>query len=1526
MSDIKTLTDVGISMGLEGADLKAYVTEQQAVERDERAKERDERAKERAERELERMAKEKELEHRKEQRAKERQDRLTEKEFQEREDKKRRNFELALKEKELEIAQAKAEATRPKVSDSNDTKAKPPKLPTFVDGKDDMDSYLSRFERFAEIQKWHKKSWPGHLSAFLSGKALEVYSRLDEIEAQNYDILKTALLRRYELNEEGFRNKLRTSKPEQGESSSQFVTRLRNYLMRWIDLSGSAKTFEELVDLLLREQFIQSSSKELAVYLKERSPKSVRKMATLAECYLEAHKFENKTVKSSFTPNKLANQKDSFTSSTKDKRCFKCSKFGHVARDCKSKNSPWIQKVASLVTEEVLQVGAATSDVKGKTCKTGNKHNAVESRFQSSNSKHCHCCECKNTGISACVMHLVSKTDQCVENGHLNLACGNKLPIITGACEKPHVGNSCKMPVVEGTVNGKKVPTLRDSGCSGIVVKSSLVNENQYTGKIHLCVLIDGTVKKVPMARIDIDTPYLAGKVDAMCMKNPVYDLVIGNVDNVRAPNDPDLNWKVKDECAVVTRAQAQRAKRPVQPLKVSDTIDIECSVEDFKREQHKENQFSKFFQLSKYSKVQKSKGGNSHLFLEEKGILYRIFTLAKTNTTLRQIMLPSKYRQKVLQVAHEIILAGHLGIKKTLDRILNNFYWPGIHGDVTRFIRSCDICQRTIPKGRVKKIPLGKMPVIVTPFEKIGVDLVGPISPVTNDGNRYMLSVVDYATRYPEIVPLKNIETVRVAEALFSIYSRLGIPKEVNTDMGSQFTSGLMKEVNRLLGIKGITTSPYHAMANGLVEKFHFVLKSMLRKLCQERPKDWDRYIPAVLFAYREVPQASLGFSPFELLFGRTVRGPITLLKELWTNEQTPSEVKTTYQHVLDLRNKIEQTCELAQKELSKVHEVSKKYYDRKTKNRKFKVGDKVLIMLPTDSNKLLMSWQGPYEVVEVLNPYDYRVKVRNRLKTYHANLLKLYVQRGDSGKQNSEEESRDDINGNLVSISGKSLFEESECAIEQGSVVVLEEESDRDGIGIHTVNSLATESYKDVKIDENLSRVQQCQVKQLLQEYSDIFTDIPGHTDLVEHDIKLLSDQPVRVKQYPIPYNLRQQVDQEIDTMLKLGIIKPCESPYSSPIMVTKKKDGNIRICFDARQLNKITVFDTEPMTIPDDIFSKLQGDKYFSKFDMTKGYHQISVTESSQPKTCFVTHNGSFCYARLPFGLVNSAATYIKMMRKLLKGVKNIENYIDDILAHTKTWNEHLQAMRRLFQRVREANLTLKPSKCQVGFTKLEYVGHQIRDGTIQPHPDRLAELQRAERPTTKKQVRSLMGLMSYYRKFVPNFATIAVPLTELTKKNQPNLVIWGQEQENAFQTLKSLLVKSPILRMVDFAKPFVIQCDASDYGVGAILLQLCDETNMLCPVAYASRKLTEPEKAYATIEKECLAIVWSIKKFATYLYGREFVLQTDHQPLTYLHSTKHSNSRLMRWALAIQPYRFRIQAIKGSENISDYLSRL
>ena len=318
-------------------------------------------------------------------------------------------------------------------------------------------------------------------------------------------------------------------------------------------------------------------------------------------------------------------------------------------------------------------------------------------------------------------------------------------------------------------------------------------------------------------------------------------------------------------------------------------------------------------------------------------------------------------------------------------------------------------------------------------------------------------------------------------------------------------------------------------------------------------------------------------------------------------------------------------------------------------------------------------------------------------------------------------------------------------------------------------------------------------------------------------------------------------------------------------------------------------------------------------------------MKLTDASRPKTAFRTGKGLFQFRVMSFGLVTAPATFSRLMRKVLHGMSNVDNFIDDILVYTETLEHHFSILEQLFQRLRKAGLTAKPSKCSLGFNTIDCLGHMIGNEQLKPDSDKVEVIRNAPRPQTKKQLRSFLGLIGFYRKFVPNFAQIAAPLTDLTKKGCPTKLVWNHSHDLAFQSLKCSLTQFPILKLPNIKEVFILRTDASERGLGAVLMQM--EQGQILPIAYASRKLKECECNYATVEKECLAIVWAIQKFQQYLYGHEFILETDHSPLVYLNKSKVTNPRLMRWALSLQPYRFRIIAIKGKDNVgADYLSRL
>ena len=913
-----------------------------------------------------------------------------------------------------------------------------------------------------------------------------------------------------------------------------------------------------------------------------------------------------------------------------------------------------------------------------------------------------------------------------------------------------------------------------------------------------------------------------------------------------------------------------------------------------------------------------KSRNGRSYIFILENELIYRkcVSSCNERDINKLNLVVPKSCRPIVLKLAHDLPVSGHFSNRKTEMKVCNQFWWPGVSGDIRRYCQSCDQCQRMSICGRTPKAPMTPMPIISTPFQRIAIDLVGKISPPSNSGHQFILTIIDYATCFLEAVPLKEITSIAVAEALMTVFSRVGVPREVISDRGAQFTSDLMNEIHKLIGIKPIFTTPYHPMTNGRIEKSHSTLKLILRKLCEKKPRDWDRYLIPTLFAMREIPSDTTGFSPFELLYGRQVRGPLSILNELWCEPAIDDETRNSYQNVLEIRERLEEASELAVSAAKLKSASYKTYFDRKTANRSFKVNDEVLLLLPDSSNKLLMRWQGPYKVVEVKSKLNYVLDIKGKHKLYHINLLKRYFRRATVHNLNIMDEAQ-----TLDSVGiPNNIFVAQICTID---------ENDENSRIFTPPDNHSCESYS---ISDDLNRDQHHAIESILTKYSENLSNIPGCTSTINHKIQLKSTEIVCRRNYPIPIHLKPYFDMEVDKMIEMGIIQPSTSNFCSPSVLVKKADTNpieYRLTQDFRALNAITIFDAEPMPAIDSELYKFANARFISEVDITRAYYQIPLSPESRKYTAFSTSKGLMEYLRLPFGLVTACATYVRLMRRILSDIdpnlsRFISVYFDNIYIATEDFNTHLNVLDALFACLEKHNLTAKPSKCSFACKRVNYLGFIIGDGSIQPQPSKVEAISNMTLPKNKKELRSFLGFVGFYRKFIPNMSDLSATLSNMLKKEAPDKLIWSDTTTESFDELKYYLRSSPILHLPDLNKKFCIRTDASGIGIAAMLIQYHDD--MAKPVCYASRKLLPRETRYSTIERECLALVWGISKFDYYLYGREFLIETDHKPLTFLKQFKCSNPRLMRWALSLQMYQFTVIYIPGSENHGpDVLSR-
>lgn len=1515
--DFERFLKQGKTLGFSGAELTQYVKDCQA--RDERARERE-------------VEKEKNL------LAAESEKRKVNVELE----KARLYAETEKRKCDLEMKRLESQPDVPNVPTNSGNNPHMPKLPPFKEDKDDIDAFIFRFESHAEACNWDRAKWPICLASTLNGSALALYHSLCAGGPVVYDDLKMHLLMKFQCTENGFRERFRDVRPDSDESFLAFLKRASHFLDRWIAMSETAKTFDGLRDLIIREQILHSCCRDLAVFLRERKFTDAHSMCEAANQYKTAHPGKSMARKSEvsiFTAsaavaNNTGNQgQQNHTNGNRYQR-------GQSRGFPRQSNS-----VSDSKTDQTWSSEGANSRGQSFRGHRGNGRGRRYGRGQSNGSTGQQadtlgivCYNCQGLGHKSpdCPSPKFKKADSQVGQ----VACE---VLISAFAQNEHA----KLHLVKGTVGNAEVSVLRDTGCTTAGVRQSLVLPEQYTGKTQQCVTFGGRIEVFDLAVVKVVTPYYSGDLLCCVIEDPVADLILGNVVGVSEFESPSTGVGL-----VTTRLQSAKEKVAPKPLDTATVPDLNVSKDDLIRLQLEDPKLLPLFDKAKQGVVQKS--GEDHFsYIVEDGILYRRFSHG--NSVSKQILVPSSLQQSVLCVAHDGIMAGHCGIRRTLQRVLSNFFWPGVRCAVKRYCRTCDICQKTVSKGRVPCVPLEKMPVIQEPFKRIAIDLVGPFQPVSANGYRYVLTIVDVATRYPEAVPLKKIDTVSVAEALVSVFARMGCPEEILSDCGTQFVSDLMKEIFRLLSIKSVHTSPYHAQSNGLVERFNGTLKTMLRRVIQSEPKHWDRYIPPLLFAYRELPNESTGFSPFELLFGRRARGPMDILAKSWTGQTDSDEAKPLYQYVFDLKNTLKDACSLAQENAQVASEKHKHYHDLKAVPRSFQVDDEVLVLLPSDSNKLLMTWKGPFRVTECFG-CDYRVEMSGKKKVFHANMLKRYERRSSCLSvvtqevhvedqavglsipapsplfpfQDAEEVGFQDskpclmFDSDPASSDGNGVACSYHVSCEPALVAVLQSEESGQ-IELPTLPSGGKETIADIQFDNQLDAQSLEEMKSVFEEFSECLTDEPG--DVVEselHEINLTTENPVRMKQYPLPFASRQTVEKEVKNMLDMGVIEPSKSAYCSPVLLVPKKDGSVRFCIDFRALNKVTVFDSEPIPDTEELFCRLAGAHFFTKIDLSRGYWQIRVRPEDRHKTAFQTSLGLFQWVKMPFGMVTAPATFARMMRHLALEENSALNFFDDILVASVLWEDHLVHVRSVLEKLKQFGLTARPSKVHAGFRELEFLGHIVGQGVLKPEKSKVEKILAISKPVSKKQVKSLLGLVGYYRRYVPGFSSITAPLSDLTRAGGSKQITWTEECERSLRVIQNILAKFPILLLPDLSKEFLVRTDASSTGLGAVLLQ--EHDGLLHPVCFVSRKLLDRESRYSTIERECLAIVWSLTKLYRYLWGREFVLQTDHKPLLFLNSGQFRNSRVMRWSLALQEFRFKVEPVSGESNIlADMLSR-
>lgn len=466
------------------------------------------------------------------------------------------------------------------------------------------------------------------------------------------------------------------------------------------------------------------------------------------------------------------------------------------------------------------------------------------------------------------------------------------------------------------------------------------------------------------------------------------------------------------------------------------------------------------------------------------------------------------------------------------------------------------------------------------------------------------------------------------------------------------------------------------------------------------------------------------------------------------------------------------------------------------------------------------------------------------------------------------------------------------------------------------------------DIPIGDQLPEADRNEIERVLQQHCAVFSQGARvtPTTTTRHEIRLKDGIPVRTGQYRYTPEKKRLIGEQVEQMLAAGVIEPSHSEYNSPVVIVTKKNGEPRFCVDYRKLNAKTVEEYSPLPPIQESLKDLGQAKVFTTLDLRNGYWQIAMAEASKRYTAFSTPDGAkYQFRVMPFGLQGAPATFQRLMaQEVLVGYLRdfAIAYLDDIIIYSKDLQDHQRHLQLVLERVAQHGLKLNLEKCRFASTRLEYLGHVVTAEENQPQTAHLDAIQNAPVPTTRKALRSFIGLINWIRDYIPECSRILAPLTDLTSSQRP--FKWTEAATQAFRTIKQAASQPLHLKRPDFSRPFFLQTDASTLGASAVLYQ-GDETSRAV-ISYASLRFREAEQRYHINEQECLAIVWAVKRYRPYLEDKPFVLRTDSRALTWLSQFKDAKSKLMRWSLLLQEFQFTVEHVPGKDNeLPDALSR-
>ena len=880
-------------------------------------------------------------------------------------------------------------------------------LPLFEEK--DIENFFRLFERKARELEWPRDKW--HLIAqnAFKGKALEAFSVLDDEQARDYDQIKQAVLRAYEITSEAHRQKFRSLKKEESETYAEFIAKKSNMFDRWVR-SEKADSKEEIREIIVMEEIKNHMPLGLKMLLSDQKVSSLAVAGETADNYVLAHKdnrYSHGSVNHNNAFHKSAGRNHDHSHN------HHRNKVGEKTRSFHQDNQRVNQKFSNDFRQN-SRVG--TGQLKCTYCNLTN--HTVDKCYKKQRDTKAGIGVVKGKFIPEKLKRYVHKAK--IASGKDGKVREVAVYRDTGAWQTLMLSSA--LPEKDKTATG----SYAIIGGIGEEAMSVPIHKIWITGEYISGEVEIGIVNKLPLEGVDI----LLGNdlTDSCCHKkcSPALRVNIKPVENTQTPSEQTDLYP-----ACVTTRSMSKAKVIEEETNLDDTwlatkFNREEETKETPREVVKTQDLAKIKPVAKQALKENSEEINSKVdwnpqslrkaqqldqtlkqawdelfnekeekcdFFVRKDILMRRCSRKEAEESTReQVVVPKEYRDEIMSLAHEGLFAGHLGRTKTYERVSADFYWPGMYKDVDEYIKTCHICQVSgKPNQVIPPAPLKTVPIVGEAFSKVLIDIVGPL-PRTSQGNQYILTVMCMTTRFPEAIPLRKITATVVAKSLVKYFTMTGLPTEIQSDQGSNFMSRVFRQTMQLLEIHQVRSSAYHPESQGALERFHQNLKTMLRCYSVEHERDWDVCLPYVLFAARDSKQESLGFTPFELVYGHTPRGPLKLVKEKWIEGNIEEDLLG---YVARIKSKLLQATSLAKQHLSVAQSRAKAHFDKSAKTREFKVGDQVLLYLPIPKSPLKAKYYGPYKIKRRVSDVCYVISTpdrRRKERVCHINLVKPY------------------------------------------------------------------------------------------------------------------------------------------------------------------------------------------------------------------------------------------------------------------------------------------------------------------------------------------------------------------------------------------------------------------------------------------------------------------------------------------------------------------------------------------------------